>query len=1622
MRRYGLILLVWLAVLCSAAGAQSLRFDFSPSPIAEKLKEKPDMTMAVPRLPSAPRIDGKLDDAAWRRAKTFRFNRGNPTQTGFIGYHGNELYVAVRCKERPGSPAVAKEDTHDGGVWKDDCIEMWIMPNRKQQVSYQFDVNVANVALDAVRLGRSVEAGYNPEWRHATSRGKGEWTVEVAIPCSAVRMAEWLNGVGFNIGCNGPHMRARSWNPYYGRADRSVVTFEGVDRQVVTSAADEAPATISSNLVREGDSLLASLERFETRPGDRWLEVELRLKPRASLGRAQVKASLFTLGGARPVEQASVRPTRDSGRLLVDLRRKGIRKGELLLELTEDGRRTGLVKALISAAPPALELKPNDRFAVMPDVPPGVDAPAQWPVTFGAPFPAGALWDANDVRLVDEQDREVPCQKEVMSTWGPEGAVQWLRFDALVNPKRQVFVERRAASARPGDPVKLTRRGGDVVIETAGAKYVLATGASPIREVWRNGSRVAASAGARGLYVIDRKGRLGAASAKGETMKVESSGPVAACVRFEGDYRDRAGKRMARHITRVEVFAGQPFARVTHTLVITEDSDKLWFKDIGWEFAVAPGSGAAALFGSSARDSREVKRAPLSGRAVAFMLQDEHFVYNHGKNHALIGIETAPGRVRKLHEGVEIGDWAALIGSRAGLMVSCRDAALQHPKEFQASADRLCLKLFSPRGGDELSFRVADLMKVWNVEQFYSKRTQMRYKRRNKRDLFADMRKQNSNAVGWSKTHSLTLCPLAPSHPEREAARLSCLTSKQVYAHVSPKWIYASRVFGPLHPKDRKRFSLAEKFIDLAFQLWVDRVEKFGEFGFLYYYTGPHLAYPGGKPKPMFRRYRLTYTLRPDLWLAYARSSDRSKRAFAERVNAAFMDSVMCHWPSRGKTQGFYVGNGGEDRFKTSKSCLPLYWEGRTVMQISSSTNLNQFLWYYYLTGYRRARDVVLQYGDGMKKAWTPSGVRSEGRVIQAFRCLTHLYGLTWDPVYRAMAVNTMDFIHDPDTEVKATKDRPYRSTTYKLRVDVASLIEGYEVFGTQRLLDIATAVAKNEMRYGSTAYPVTYTNPTGRAGAFLYGREPDPRLAQDMRLKLRRAMSVLDPDKNVIHDFLGAHQATYVFEGIPYTQHVLTQAGAVGRDLTSWIGYEDYGNPVTGYLYKKDGDIVNLTVKNPRRSGHGKAGDRVAVSVTGTDQVWGLDLNRVCDISQNVTQVRIPKDAPESPYKLESADHGSRMVLADAKVPLVFHAPDYWRPFPPMRPRQKVFFTLPKNSKDAQLFLEGKGALVQPDGKPFQGGKALTGWVDLPAGKPGLWTLNPHDHRLVRVRNLPPVFAMGEADNFFMPPVSWGREAPKRKAKPVPKGTVYVDGAIERPGDKALYVAGRRLFTMLGGGKTADGTRERFLPFKRGTIEFFLKPNWSTFDRVRALKRRATVPVLALRAKHGWSLSYWLKPDAEPGLYNQTLYAQFMSDGRSGLMTMRVWRQRTLFEADEWVHVAWVWGPEAGASWRAKGKPTLITRLFVNGKAGTGSRHYRWPGNEALYMPTALSMAGRLEGAVDELRVSNAQRYKEDFQPPSRKAPTELDADTLVLFRFNGDVKPETPVKGPPPVVKLRK
>src|SRR5690349_17907843 len=150
-------------------------------------------------------------------------------------------------------------------------------------------------------------------------------------------------------------------------------------------------------------------------------------------------------------------------------------------------------------------------------------------------------------------------------------------------------------------------------------------GNSPICEVWLGKQRVATSDDARGLYVIDQQGQLASASANGETLDIEVAGLQAACVRLEGFYKTKSDEQLARYIIRIEAFAGKPFAKVTHSLVLSRDSNEVWFKDIGWELTVDAGKQARALFGVNRDKPSDSFTQPLGAGVTAFMVQDEHY-------------------------------------------------------------------------------------------------------------------------------------------------------------------------------------------------------------------------------------------------------------------------------------------------------------------------------------------------------------------------------------------------------------------------------------------------------------------------------------------------------------------------------------------------------------------------------------------------------------------------------------------------------------------------------------------------------------------------------------------------------------------------------------------------------------------------------------------------------------------------------------------------------------------------------------------------------------------------------------------------------------------------------------
>jgi len=1594
--------------LAGAAGPEPLRFDFSPSPLERFLKQaEPKRTVVCPPCKTPPKIDGLLDDAAWRDAgRIDRLIRPQPSTRTRLCFDDRALYIAVECSGKHG-PEPAGAPSRDGpDLWKNEHVEIWIDPAGQGKVRYQFVVGIRGSTYDGIARTGANDQAYDPDWTHAVKLGEGGWQFEAAIPLEAVRLKRWHRQIGFNIGRNAPAIGPRCWNPSHGDTTEGALILKGAPERPPAAPEEPAAAAEKRETIATGDALHVTLERTFARPGERWIEAGLVLSPRVPLEKTRIRARLFRVAGTKPAAELSTVPIRNKGTLLIDLRRQGMTDAEVSVELFEGTARTGAAKAFVSARDCRTPLRPGQKVAVDIDLPTGIDNVVSWPVTFGVPFPAGALWDVKSLRLVDVQGREIPSQKEATGLWAREGAIQWVRFDALLSSKGACFVQAAAPTdaSRPSTPVRVAEHADRVILETGVARYVLAKGASPIREVWLGGQRIATSEHARGLYVVDQSGRLASASADGETMEIEARGPVAACVRFEGFYRTAAGEQLARHITRVEVFAGQPFAKITHTLTLTNDTNKVWFKDIGWEFAVSPGANPKAVFGVSREEWAKSLSQPLDGRgASAFMLQDEHYVFAHGKNHFSVAAYDAGGEEAKvLLEGAECGDWAVLSGSRGAFAVSCREAARQHPKEFEVFRDRIVLHLFSSRGGEELDFRAPALVKKWDLANWYDHTQSKNYRDKTKQE--EQVKKFTSNAIGWARTHELLVSPLGPSQPGARAARLAKLHKDPAYGHVDPPWICKTEVVGRIHPRDPKRFPRAEKVIEETFRVWERRVDEWGDYGFVDYFAGPHLGYRGKYARP-YRYCPYTYTLRGDLWRIYARSGDRRIRALAEGTNRAYMDNILAHWDGNGKVRGLYVSPHGTDApMGNNKGCLPFYWEGSPGMEISSSSDLYQFLWFYHMSGYRRAKDIVLEYADGMKRWWTPAKARRCGRAIMAMRLLAQAYGLTWDPELRALADGTTDVLADPQGAIGLTKKRAYGSSTYKTQVDIAGFLDAWNILGAPRYRELCMKISNFWWRSLLGKWPIFYCNPQGRIGNFLYRETGDPAYVQGLMLQMRQAATAYDPEKKSIigsiSGHVGAEASTFVFQGIPYAEDLIVRTGADKAPAASWVGYDDYGYQTSLVAHKASEDTLELDLKGATR------GEGVRLRPVRPSTSSGMNLNYIVQRSDDSVTAHVPRDAPEGDYEITWGETGTgpHFALAHTRTPLVVHAPKYWQPEPTMAPPARWYFELPENSRDAQIFFEDETRLFDPKGEALQAGKPVHGWIDLPGDRPGLWSFEPVKKGLVRVRNVPPFFAAGDPQSYFTPKISWQREAMPPPPQEVPKETVYVPGAIHSPGNQALNLAGRRKFTLKAGPRHTSGDGGRFLPFQQGTIEFFVKPTQGTFD----LPVETTRYLLKIQsARENWHLDYHKSPKRNWWLLSHVLYGYFMTEGPMRRCSMRTYRQ-TILDRDKWVHVAWVWGKqERGMFISSKARRVLRTRIFVNGKGGRQYGYqFRPPEQSPADRPVALQLGYTFDGFYDELRISDVQRYTGDFTPPSRDQELKLDEHTRALFHFNGNVK----------------
>jgi len=161
--------------------------------------------LVASRLSAAPRVDGALDDEAWRAVPAvsdFRVHlpaNGTPPAertTIRVGYTPDALYVAFDCASEH-TPVVARVTPRDA-VADVDAVAISLDAGRTRRRAVELVVSAAGVQEDRLRFNDdAVTSDWNDVWSSAVHRRRDGWSAEIRVPMRVLRPDADAPIVGF---------------------------------------------------------------------------------------------------------------------------------------------------------------------------------------------------------------------------------------------------------------------------------------------------------------------------------------------------------------------------------------------------------------------------------------------------------------------------------------------------------------------------------------------------------------------------------------------------------------------------------------------------------------------------------------------------------------------------------------------------------------------------------------------------------------------------------------------------------------------------------------------------------------------------------------------------------------------------------------------------------------------------------------------------------------------------------------------------------------------------------------------------------------------------------------------------------------------------------------------------------------------------------------------------------------------------------------------------------------------------------------------------------------------------------------------------------------------------------
>jgi hypothetical protein len=142
----------------------------------------------------APKIDGRLDEAAWSRAtpsadftQKFPDERKAPSERTEVRvlYDRESIYVGFDCPQR--APIVARLTRRDRAI-EADSVTVSLDSRRSGTAAFEFSINAAGVLSDTLHFNDSdTSTDWDENWEAAVAHTDRGWSAEIRIPLRVLR-------------------------------------------------------------------------------------------------------------------------------------------------------------------------------------------------------------------------------------------------------------------------------------------------------------------------------------------------------------------------------------------------------------------------------------------------------------------------------------------------------------------------------------------------------------------------------------------------------------------------------------------------------------------------------------------------------------------------------------------------------------------------------------------------------------------------------------------------------------------------------------------------------------------------------------------------------------------------------------------------------------------------------------------------------------------------------------------------------------------------------------------------------------------------------------------------------------------------------------------------------------------------------------------------------------------------------------------------------------------------------------------------------------------------------------------------------------------------------------------